>query len=161
MMSDLWYCDEATLKLCPCHVTATHFQWFQAFSAFQPWVAMSTTHSLILVLTIYQLYQCVHRIVMCYVLYCIEIEAKKNIHLIFCVKVLANILKYDFPNGPVVFLVGWPSINIGLNILCEFLMTCAYVCLLSLSISFKGSSTSLESGSTSDDPLWGKFISEL
>ena len=65
---------------------------------------------------------------MCYVLYCIEIEAKKNIHLIFCVKVLANILKYDFPNGPVVFLVGWPSINIGLNILCEFLMTCAYVC---------------------------------
>ena len=55
---------------------------------------------------------------------------KRNlIQLIFCVKVLAKILKYDFPNGPVVFLVGWPSINIGLNILCEFLMTCACVCV--------------------------------
>ena len=68
-------------------------------------------------------------------MYCVvvfRLEANKNIHLIFCVKVLAKILKYDFPNGPVVFLVGWPSINIGLNILCEFLMTCAYVCVHSI-----------------------------
>ena len=66
-------------------------------------------------------------------MYCIEIGSQdkkiQTIHLVFCAKVLAKILKYDFPNGPVVFLVGWPSINIGLNILCEFLMTCAYVCV--------------------------------
>ena len=98
---------------------------------------MSTTHSLILVLTIYQLYQNVHRIV---VKYCIvlRLEAKtkkiQTIQLVFCAKVLAKILKYDFPNGPVVFLVGWPSINIGLNILCEFLMTCACVCVSMVSV---------------------------
>ena len=71
---------------------------------------------------------------LCIVLYCIEIEAKTKKYTPNIVKVLAKILKYDFPNGPVVFLVGWPSINIGLNILCEFLMTCAYVCVCPLSL---------------------------